>query len=541
MSSSGLSATMLTHWTTIAAGLAVGTFISSAIYNFFYSPLARFPGPLLAKISSLPDFYWSLTGDRHLWIARNHDIHGDVFRYRPDGLLFRTPEAYQDILNVKANVKRSEFYDMMTRNKLDTSIITGTDPALHARKKRVLNTVFSEKSVRSMEPILVEHVARWCELLIDGEGEDWSAPRKMSDVCDHLVLDVLCDLCFGRIVNTKESGENQYRKLPHIIAGFLRILYPLGHSPWIKVFAWLKPRGLDWAFGALTPPSVKFLYEFVRQALAHRLNTNTGRVSRHVDGAESTDRFDMLHHLINAKDPETGGQGYTKEELEAEALTLTIAGSDTTSVIMAGFFFYIVRSPRAYRRLVDEVRSIFKSADEIQGGRKLTTCIYLRACVDEAMRITPAGPAELPRLVLPGGLMVDGEYIPEGTTVGVSHWSFYRNEKYFPDAGIYWPERWIVDEQTGVSAEDVAKARSSCSPFAAGGTRCAGKNFALLELYITIARTFWLYDVRLLPGDETGGGHESKGWGRKDPNTFQVTDSYISIRDGPMVQFRRRM
>ncbi|KAL4869015.1 hypothetical protein BDV12DRAFT_88008 [Aspergillus spectabilis] len=538
---SAMSAVFVTHWFLIIVGLTVFSFIASAIYNLWFSPLSKYPGPFFAKVSSLPDFLWSLSGSRHLWLAHNHEIYGDVVRYRPDGLLFRSPRAYRDIFNNKANVKRSEFYDMMTRHRLDTSIITGTDPMLHAQKRRVINSVFSEKSLRSMEPILVEHVARWCELLVDDDGKKWSDPRNMSQVCEYLVLDVLCDLCFGRSVDTKEPGENEYRKIPHIIASFLQILYPLGHSPWVKLLVWLKPRGLDWMLEVLTPPNVRFLYDFVEQSLSQRLDTKQDIRTPHIKDASVSCRRDMLHYLISATDPDTGRPGYTKEALQAEALTLTIAGSDTTSVILAGLFFYIVRTPSAYQRLVDEIRSTFASLDEIRGGSQLMSCHYLRACVDETMRIAPAGPAELPRTVLPGGIMIDGECIPEGTTIGVAHWSFYRNADYHKDPNIYRPERWIVDDQTGVTEEDVAKARSSCFPFTAGTTSCAGKNFALLELYLTIARTLWQYDARLLPGDTTGGGNQSKKWGRSDPGTFQVTDSYISIRDGPMIQFRKRL
>ncbi|KAL5343586.1 cytochrome P450 [Aspergillus crustosus] len=536
-----LSAFLVTHWFLIFSGLAVFSFIGSAIYNLWFSPLSKYPGPFFAKVSSLPDFFWSISGDRHLWLARNHEVYGDVIRYRPDGLLFRTPRAYRDIFNNKANVKRAELYDMMTRHSLDTSVITGTDPVLHAQKRRAINSVFSEKSVRSMEPILVEHVERWCELLVEDDGKEWSRPRNMSQVCDYLVLDVLCDLCFGRSVNTKEPGENEYRKIPHIIASFLRILYPLGHSPWVKLLVWLKPRGLDWLLGVLTPPDVRFLYEFVERSLSQRLDTKRDSTTSRNQDPSALGRKDMLHYLLAATDPDTGRPGFTEEALQAEALTLTIAGSDTTSVILAGFFFYLVRTPRAYERLLHEIRSAFTSLDEIRGGSELMSCNYLRACVDETMRITPAGPAELPRTVLPGGIMIDGEYIPEGTTVGVAHWSFYRNAEYFRDPESYRPERWIVDSETSVSEADVAKARSSCLPFTAGTTSCAGKNFALLEIYLTIARTLWQYDARLLPGDTTGGGDQCKGWGRRDPGTFQITDSYISIRDGPMVQFRKRL
>ncbi|MCJ1381132.1 hypothetical protein MMC17_004241 [Xylographa soralifera] len=507
--------------------------VGSVIFNLYFSPLAKYPGPFLARISSIPDFYWSLTGDRHMWIARNHEIYGDVVRFRPDGVLFKSPNAYRDIFNLKANVKRAKFYDVMARNKHDHSTITGTDPASHTQKRRILNTVFSEKSLRSMEPSLVQHTTRWCELLVDEDGKDWSTPRKMSDMCDYLVLDVLCDMCFGKLVNTKEPGVNKYRKIPHAIASLLHLLYPLGHSPWLNLFVWLKPKGLDWLVASCTPSDTQFLYDFVKQSIRQRMKMLQSHESE-------KGRTDMLQCLLDAKDPETGLPGYSPEELEAEALMLTVAGSDTTAAVMAGFFFYIVRTPRAYRKLVTEIRHAFASVDEIRGGMTLSSCQYLRACVAEAMRIAPAGSAELPRAVLPGGIIIDGNYIPEGTIVGVGHWAFYRNGEYFLDPNVYRPERWIVDDEAGVTAEDVARSRSSCSPFAAGPTSCAGKNFALLELYLTIARTLWLYDARLLPGDTTGAGNKTRGWGKRNPNVFHVSDKYISMRAGPMVQFKRR-
>jgi cytochrome P450 len=66
----------------------------------------------------------------------------------------------------------------------------------------------------------------------------------------------------------------------------------------------------------------------------------------------------MLHYLISVTDPDTARPGYTKEALQAEALTLAIAGSDTISVILAGFFLYIVRTPSAYQRLAIDVLSL---------------------------------------------------------------------------------------------------------------------------------------------------------------------------------------
>ncbi|KAL2830465.1 cytochrome P450 [Aspergillus cavernicola] len=244
-----------------------------------------------------------------------------------------------------------------------------------------------------------------------------------------------------------------------------------GHSPWLKSRVLLKPRGLDWVFGVLTHPYIRFPSQLCVTVASAAARLRKRRAKYRPEG----------HALPSpqCQDPQTGLPGYKREALD-ELLALTIAGSDTSSMIMGGFFFYIVRSPRAYQKLVHEIQATFTSVDKIRGGERLVSCQYLRAC---------------------------------------------------------------VDEESGATASDVAKARSSCFPFTAGTTSCTGKNLALLELYTVIASTLWQHYARLLPEDTSGTpveGEKARGWGGKNPNTFQVTGSYISIRDGPMVQFRKR-
>lgn len=61
----------------------------------------------------------------------------------------------------------------------------------------------------------------------------------------------------------------------------------------------------------------------------------------------------------------------------------------------------------------------------------------------------------------------------------------------------------------------------------------------MLELLTTIARTLYRLDVRAEPGSTLGEGSPELGWGRRERKHFQLYDSYISMRDGPMIQFRR--
>lgn len=300
---------------------------------------------------------------------------------------------------------------------------------------------------------------------------------------------------------------------------------------------WLKPRGLNRILEWLTPKEIQRYYAFLDQKVTERSELETALQK---SGKDQHMRKDMFHYLYQAKDAETSQPAYSREELLAEANLLVIAGSDTTSISLSGFFFYITHYPHVYVKLVKHIRSTFASIDEIVEGHKLSSCQYLRACLKEAMRLTPAGPSELARTVLPGGLQVDGEFLPEGSCVGTTGWSNGHNDENYGDSNTYRPERWIVDNENGVTAESVAHAKSCFHPFSAGPGNCVGQNLAILEMLLVIARTLYRMDVRTAPGSTLGEGAAGLGWGRRTKNQFQLEDAYISIRDGPMLQFRRR-
>ena len=66
--------------------------------------------------------------------------------------------------------------------------------------------------------------------------------------------------------------------------------------------------------------------------------------------------------------------------------------------------FYCLNYPPALSRLKDEIRSVFADFDEIRSIQRLDSCQYLRACINEAMRLSPPVGAFLPREILAGGL-----------------------------------------------------------------------------------------------------------------------------------------
>lgn len=251
------------------------------------------------------------------------------------------------------------------------------------------------------------------------------------------------------------------------------------------------------------------------------------------------DRKDFFYYLLNAKDPETG-KGFSMDELWGESNLLIIAGSDTTSTAMAGCFFYLAHSPTAMQKICKEIREAFSDVEEIVTGQKLSGCSYLRACIDETMRMTPPVAGALPRQVLPGGLDIDGHHIPAGVDVGVPIYAIHHNPEYFPQPFDFLPERWLSDPSTNPLHDRIPDAQSAFNPFSIGPRGCIGKGLAYVELTVTIARVLYLYDLRLAPGTTVGAGGKDLEVGRTRTTEYQIQDVFASKKDGPMLQFRAK-
>ena len=247
---------------------------------------------------------------------------------------------------------------------------------------------------------------------------------------------------------------------------------------------------------------------------------------------------DIFSALESARDPETNRM-YTPIELVSEAGLLIIAGSDTTATAIAATVFYLLHSLESLRILQEEIRSTFASLEDVRIGTKLSACRYLFACFDESMRLSPPVPGLLPREVLSSGLDVDGIHLPSGSDVGVPIYALHHNEEYFPEPWAFKPSRWIAG-QDGTTEEDVKRARSAFSVFGYGRTSCVGKHLAYQELALTVARMAWIYEWRLQPGSSVGEGRKGMGWGREKKDEFQLWDKFVSISEGPLVEFKSR-
>lgn len=321
----------------------------------------------------------------------------------------------------------------------------------------------------------------------------------------------------------------------------------VGHSPFTTLHLWLKPRGLDKLTEHLMPKNIVAYFNFVGGCLAERMKQEN-QLEEHngkgliapQKGLPDQQRKDMLYYILNVQ-AETGEKGFSPAELFGEVNSLVVAGADTTSTALAATLYYLSTNPRVASRLVTELLTTFSSAEEIRQGPKLTGCKYLRAVIDESMRLSPPVATDLMRVVTPGTeLQVEIEptrlsdnnikgvaVIPAGTIVASGIYSLLlHDEIYAPDPHTFRPERWLENRE---NAE-----RAFCA-FSTGIRGCVGKNLAYLELYLALGRLLYRTEMKYV------GGKVIKNDGAPGGDTlYHLKDSFVSVKEGPIIRFRPR-
>ena len=403
------------------------------------------------------------------------------------------------------------------------NIFTSVDKEMHRHKRKVLSHSFSDHSIREFEPKILEHIDIFLRRLmatadIENAGGQWSKMHDMTECCRHLGYDIMGEFGFGQSFRLQTSEDNRFLIDAAIATTRKAGVYVLDPG--------LQKLRLELLF-YIRGMHMRQKYLALMSRLVH------DRVTAGKDAHK-----DMFSFLVDAKDPDTG-VGFTESELWAESRFLLIAGADTTSTAMAGILFYLAAYPECFNKLAEEIRSKFSSPSQIRSGPELSSCLYLRACIDEGMRMSPPISGTLWRETTVDSY-VGGEYIEKGYDVGVSPYAIHHNEQVFPDSFTFKPERWIVSDDNPKQAVDLA--RHVFSVFSIGSRACAGKNMAYMELSDSIAKIVWYLDLQSADGtlEGLGGGYHGAQYGRHREKEFQLREHLTCNHDGPFLRFHVR-
>ena len=115
---------------------------------------------------------------------------------------------------------------------------------------------------------------------------------------------------------------------------------------------------------------------------------------------------------------------------------------------------------------------------------------YVEACAHETMRLKPVAPMLILQALR--DTTIADVRVPTDTVV----WCLMRHdsldERHFPDAAAFEPQRWIGE---GGVAQAANAAKRVSMPFGAGPRLCPGRNLALLEMKMAMAMLLGRFDI----------------------------------------------
>lgn len=439
--------------------------ITKAIYNIYFHPLAKYPGPVFAAATKIPVALVSWDGSLSQWQRDLHDSYrSDVIRISPDELSFIDSSAWKDLYGNKPGHERFQ-KDLLLYSGVK-SIVTAPD-ADHSRIRRLLAHAFSDKALREQEGLIQVYV----DNLVGGLKSQIQSPTKgkvnMTDWLQWVIFDVISDFSFGESFNCLK--DTRYRGWLDLLLDNLRSV--VLHS----VMERFPP--LDRVLKLYIPKSIT-------NARKEHLAMSAEKVERRIN--TKTSRPDFLSYILKNNEGGKEAGGMTVEEIKVNAGTLISAGSETTAALLCGALWFLLTNPHCMENLLEEIRA-FKKKEDIN-LTNLDRLQYYQAVINEAFRMYPPAVLGQPRIAPKGGAKVSGHYVPGGTRVVLNQYAANHSHQNFNSPEVFAPSRWLGNEHFAKDKREVVQ------PFSIGARNCIGKNLALAEIKLTLAHLLWNFE-----------------------------------------------
>jgi cytochrome P450 len=204
--------------------------------------------------------------------------------------------------------------------------------------------------------------------------------------------------------------------------------------------------------------------------------------------ATGEDRGDLLSMLLLAQDTEGDGTSMSDLQLRDEALTIFLAGHETTANALTWTWYLLSQHPDVEARLHAEIDSSLRG--RLPTFDDLPQLPYTRMVLAESMRLYPPAWAIGRRAIKP--FEAGGYTIPAGSVILMSQYIMHRDARFFPEPERFDPERWT-------QAAQAERPKFSYFPFGGGARVCIGEQFAWMEGILLLATLAQHWQMRLVP------------------------------------------
>ncbi|MGC8485315.1 MAG: cytochrome P450 [Candidatus Baltobacteraceae bacterium] len=362
-------------------------------------------------------------------------------------LFLNDPSQIKDVLVTQQHAFVKSEGGRALRRLLGNGLLTSEEPE-HRQMRRIVQPAFHRERIAAYARAMLEHARRWCEEHAD------TTTIEMHSSMSELTLRIASETLFG--VDAGERASEVRAALRATMES-----YPSGIGPLGQIRSRLGFLPVTRRFNEARARLDEIVYGLIAQ---RRASAETGG--------------DALSLLIAAEDAEDGYRP-SDRQVRDEALTLFLAGHETTANALLWTWYLLAHHPEVERRLHDEVDGADFSRDPMELWASLE---YTRRVFRESMRLYPPawifGREAREPVKLVGGYDVDA-----GTTVLIAPLVLHRRPDLFPDPERFDPERWLRGDTP----------QFAYVPFGGGARRCIGEEFAWTEgvlVLATLARAF---------------------------------------------------
>lgn len=386
-----------------------------------------------------------------------HQTHGDIVAYQVFGQhLFQIarPDLAHEVL-----VERSRSFQKPDNQKRAFGRLIGnnlftSDGNAWASRRRLLAPLFQPQIVDRYRAIVATQAERVFGQLSEGEVN-------LSLAANRISLFAVAEALFGAAVH---DVADQFLDVVTQMQGAISrqiqspILLPL----------WIPTRDNRAIRSAL-----KFFHHLLSKLIDER-RQSPGKFS------------DMLTVLLSATDAQDGKQLSNREAMD-EALTMLLAGSDTTAASLSWSAYLLAKNPEMQRLLQEEIS---KYADGTQHlGEEPQSPQLPQQVFQESMRLYPPGVAIARQAIEP--VEIGGVQIPRGALVFVSVYSIHHDYRWFPEPEKFQPSRFAPEHQAKMP-------ENAFLAFGLGPRACVGRRFAMMEGPIILAELVRKFELQLI-------------------------------------------
>ena len=367
-----------------------------------------------------------------------------------------SPELAHEVLVAQADgFVKSQGLSLVAKPLLGNGLLT-SEHDFHKKQRRMLAPLFIQKRIANYADVMAERSIASAERMCK------SAEVNITSEVMRATLEIVGKTLFDAEVGFEASDIGE--AITEAMEQMMRAL------------TWLVP----------IPPAVPTLGNLRQRRAVERLDRTVFRLieERRRSGEE---RGDLLSLLLAAQDED--GSRMDDKQVRDEAMTIFLAGHETTANAVAWAFYLLSRNPAVRDLLEREVDTVL--GKRIPKYEDLKSLPFTLQVVKEVMRLYPPAYVVGRRAIRP--LEIHGHTVKKNGIVLVNIAGIHRRPDIFENPETFDPSRFTTDGEKRIP-------RLGYMPFGAGPRICIGNHFALMEGQMMLAA--YVQRVRLdLVGD----------------------------------------